>query len=92
MTTHDTKFIFATLEKADVSISCFAKLTGVSRQSLQNWKAGHPISDEIRWKIAYNAASRLALATQAGSLPLKDPMSAKETAATVKRIMMTVKI
>ena len=90
MTPHDALLIFPTLARAGISISCFAKLTGISRQTLQSWKAGKPVSDELRWKIAYNTAIRAKRAVDAGLLPLPQEPSAAEKVVIVKRILLSV--
>ena len=82
------KYIFDTLARADVTISDFAKLTSISRQTLHHWKAGGSINDLIRLNLAFNTAKRLATATEGGRLPLNEKLPSAERVVILKRIIL----
>lgn len=73
-----TNFIFTTLKAAEITITDFATLTGVTRQTLHSWKAGNPIKDFLRFNVVYNWATRMDKATEAGKLPLREKIPAAE--------------
>lgn len=82
--------IFATLDAAGVYIADFARLTGISRPALNRWKRegnADRIRDKLRYRIACDLAVKVARATEAGKLPLKDPLKLTERVAVLRRIL-----
>ena len=67
-------------------MAAFAKLTGISRESLYRWKAGNPVTDQLRLRLATSYATKLGEATQAGKLPLKK-VSPKERIGMLRAII-----
>lgn len=82
------RYIFDALKKAGITISDFATITSISRQTLHHWKAGGTINDSIRLSIAYNTALRVVSAVNGGRLPLADKMPAKERVVVLKKIIL----
>lgn len=84
----NAKYIFDTLKRAEVTISDFATITSISRQTLHHWKAGGAINDNIRLNLAYNTARRIAAAAEGGKLPLVEKLPASERVGVLKRIIL----
>ena len=82
------RYIFDALARANVTISDFAKLTSISRQTLHHWKAGGAINDTIRLNLAYNTAKRITTATDTKKLPLVEKIPAAERVVVLKRIIL----
>lgn len=81
------KAIFAALEKAGVSMTDFARLTGVSRASLYNWRSGANVTDMIRLRDAYAFALRLSKAVEMKKLPLVGMYQLTERIKVLKQII-----
>jgi hypothetical protein len=64
------KYIFEALEKADITMTGFTRLTRISRESLYRWKNGSPVKDMLRLDLAYTYAKRMEAACRAERLPL----------------------
>jgi transposase-like protein len=65
--------VFEQIAAAGVSITDVHRMTGISRQSLQNWKSEEkPATDLIRWRLLQRLATELSSAVQRGTLPLKE--------------------
>ena len=82
------EYIFKTLKRAEVTISDFAIITNISRQTLHHWKSGGAINDNIRLNLAFNTARRIESAVAGKKLPLVDKMPATERVGVVKRIIL----
>jgi hypothetical protein len=82
--------IFSALERGEVSITHFAKLTRVSRVSLHAWKKGAHINDQLRLNLSVNVAKRIQKAVGQGLLPLKDDLKSGEKLAATMRIIREV--
>jgi transcriptional regulator with XRE-family HTH domain len=90
--TTETKvaFILKALEASGVSMTDFARLTGVSRTSLYAWKRGGHVADRLRLTVAFNTAVRLDRAAEQKMLPLEDMYSVAERLAELRRIVAAV--
>lgn len=84
--TPDARYIFEVLERAEVSILHFSKLTNISRTTLHNWKRGGTVRDQVRFRIAMSLAQRLDHAVTIGKLPLK-AVRPKERLGVLKQII-----
>lgn len=80
-------YIFEAIEKAEVSLVDFARLTQISRNSLYRWKRTGEAHDKIRVNIAYVAAQRLEKACREGHLPLPDKLKRDQRFDVVRKIV-----
>jgi hypothetical protein len=79
--------IFAILELSKVSMTDFSRLSGISRASLYNWKAGANVTDMLRLRDAYAFALRLNKAVEMKKLPLVGLYKLTERVQVLKRII-----
>jgi DNA-binding XRE family transcriptional regulator len=86
------KTIFATIGKAKVSMTDFAKITGISRVTLYRWKNGGPINDKIRLNLAYGVAIRFNKACEDGKLPLANKLKAVPRVALLRSIVSSISL
>jgi DNA-binding XRE family transcriptional regulator len=70
-------------------MSAFAKLTGISRETLYRWKKGNAVTDTLRLNLAHTYARHLDTAAKAGDLPLKG-VSPKERTKVLRAIIAKV--
>jgi len=86
MTTHG---LFETLRAAEISISDFARLTTISRNTLQRWKRDdfQSIRDQLRLDLANQYAARIEIARLKGRLPLKEKYRLTERTAVLRRLL-----
>ncbi len=82
------QYIFDTLHAAGITISDFATMTGISRQTLHHWKSGGAINDTIRLNLSFNTAKRIQQAVDAKKLPLVNKMPAKERVVVLRQIIL----
>ena len=83
------ELIFSAIEAAQVSITAFSEITGVSRVTLHRWKNTRPTKgiDRLRFSNAYNVAVRMRNAIKTGDLPLPETIERKQKLNTMKRII-----
>ena len=80
-------YIFAALEKAEVSILDFSRVTTISRETFYRWKNGGAAKDQIRLNMAYTVALRLEKACRAGKLPLVDKLKKEQRYIRIRSIV-----
>lgn len=80
-------YIFEALNKSEVSLIDFHRLTSISRNSLHSWKKGGPVRDRLRLDLAYGTAQRLELACRNGRLPLIEKLKEKERVKLLRKII-----
>jgi hypothetical protein len=81
------KYIFEALEKADITMTDFTRLTRISRESLYRWKNGSPVKDMLRLDLAYTYAKRMEAACRAERLPLTSKLKAPQRLAVLRKII-----
>ena len=81
--------MFDILEKAQVSVADFSRLTSCSRVTLYRWRNGgmSVIRDQLRLRIATDVATRLQKLTLDKRLPLKEPYAWTERLAVLKKLL-----
>jgi len=84
------KTIFEALERAKVSMTDMAKITGISRVTLHRWKSGGVVTDRIRLNLAYGVAVRLNKACELGKIPLINRLKSEERIARLRNIVSSV--
>jgi hypothetical protein len=65
-------YIFKAIDASGIYMVDFARITGISRESLYRWKKGMNVSDMLRLNMAYKTAERLEKLCRDGLLPLAD--------------------
>lgn len=84
------EYIFNAMEKTEISILIFSKLSSLSRPTLYRWQKGENITDHFRLNYAHALAMRLYKAYQLGKLPLKEKLKKSEKIREIKRIVKEV--
>ena len=81
-----------TMDKADISVTLFSKMSRTSRATLYRWK-NEPDKgvDRFRFDMAVSISLRLQYAVKQGLLPLKDKLTKGEKEAAIRNIVQTVK-
>lgn len=87
MNEEKVKYIFECLEKSEVSLVDFSRLTQISRNSLHRWKRTEEAHDKLRLHIAYTAAQRLEAACREGYLPLVDRLKKDKRFDVIRKIV-----
>ena len=85
-----TQYIFEALDKSGVSMTDFARITRISRETLYRWKKGANITDRLRLDLGYTCALRLEKACRLGKLPLTDKLKAVQRLKVLRRIIASM--
>jgi len=80
-------YIFEALEKSEVSIQDFSRVTTISRETFYRWKKGGAATDQIRLNMAYTVALRLEKACRLGKLPLTDKLKKEQRFIRIRNII-----
>ena len=86
------ELMFNMMDKADISVTLFSKMSRTSRATLYRWR-NEPDKgvDRFRFDMAVSIALRMKYAVEQNLLPLKDKLTKGEKEATIRNIIQTVK-
>ncbi len=89
MATTETKvkYIFNAIAIASITMTDFARITRISRETLYRWRSGGAITDMLRLDFAYGNARRIEAACRSGKLPLTDKLKKEARVDRLRKII-----
>lgn len=80
-------YIFAAIDRAEISISDIQRVTRISRTALHHWKNGGNVTDLIRLGIMLKVAQNLNIACNDKRLPLQNTLKVAERIPVLRKII-----